>query len=64
MDWTGTGADHAVIWAMKDLKTKFRTSPMVRKRVWKNLSKERLTEVAGTMDWSTKSSPRTKEAMD
>ena len=59
--WAGTGADHVVIlWMMKDLRVKFRSNPMVKKRVWKDFTKEHLAELADKVDWSTKSNPRWK----
>ena len=46
MEWTGTGADHALVWATKDLKTQFRRKRMTRKRLWEHFTQEKLEEEA------------------
>merc|ERR1712037_554758 len=30
-EWTGTGADHAIVWAVKEMKESFRKKQMTRK---------------------------------
>ena len=46
VEWTGTGADHALVWATKDLKTQFRRKRMTRKRLWEHFTQEKLEEEA------------------
>ena len=51
-DWTGTRADHAIIWAVKEMRTKFRKTQMTRKRVWKKFQIDALEAEARSVNWS------------
>ena len=48
VEWIGSGADHALVWAEKEMRVKFRRKRKTRKRVWKMFSKERLEQEAST----------------
>merc|ERR1712051_252662 len=50
-EWTGTGADHAIVWAVKEMKENFRKKQMTRKRIWKKFKKEELKEEADKLEW-------------
>jgi len=50
-EWTGTGADHAIVWAVKEMKESFRRKQMTRKRIWKKFSLKELEEEANKVDW-------------
>ena len=52
VDWTGTRADHAIIWAVKEMRTKFRKTQMTRKRVWKKFQMDALEAEARSVNWS------------
>ena len=51
VEWIGNGADHALVWAKKEMKVQFRRKRKTRKRVWKMFSKERLEQEASTTCW-------------
>ena len=51
VEWVGSGADHALVWAKKDMGANFRRARKTRKRVWKAFSQERLEEEANTTCW-------------
>ena len=51
-EWTGTRADHAIVWAEKEMRIKFRKTQMTRKRVWKNFQVEVMEAEARSVNWS------------
>ena len=51
-EWTGSGADHAIVWAIKEMREKFRKKQMTRKRIWKNFEMEELKREADRLDWT------------
>ena len=50
-EWTGSGADHAIVWAIKEMREEFRRKQMTRKRVWKKFQMEELKREANKIDW-------------
>ena len=50
-EWTGSGADHAIVWAIKEMREEFRKKQMTRKRVWKKFQTEELEMEANKLDW-------------
>ena len=51
-EWTGSGADHAIVWAIKEMREKFRKKQMTRKRIWKKFEMEELKREADRLDWT------------
>ena len=51
VEWIGSGADHALVWAEKEMGATFRRTRKTRKRVWKEFSREQLEEEAKTTSW-------------
>ena len=51
VEWIGSGADHALVWAEKEMGAKFRRTRKTRKRIWKEFTKERLEEEATNTCW-------------
>ena len=50
-EWTGSGADHAIIWAIKEMREKFRKKQMTRKRIWKKFEMGELKREADKIEW-------------
>ena len=63
-EWTGSGADHAIVWAMKEMREKFRKKQMTRKRVWKDFNIEELKQEADKLDWTTKEELTNKTSIE
>ena len=63
-EWTGSGADHAIVWTIKEMKEKFRKKEMTRKRVWKNFELEELKREADRLDWTVKGELTTRTSIE
>ena len=63
-EWTGSGADHAIVWAMKEMREKFRRKQMTRKRIWKDFSIEELKQEADKLDWTIKGTLTNKTSIE
>ena len=50
--WMGTGADHAMIWAERNLKGPLSKKRWTQRRMWKNFTRERLEEEADKVNWN------------
>ena len=50
-EWTETGADHAIVWAIKEMRESFRKKQMTRKRIWKKFEMEELKKEANKLEW-------------
>ena len=50
-EWTGSGADHAIVWAIKEMRESFRKKQMTRKRIWKKFEMEELKKEANKLEW-------------
>ena len=64
VEWTGSGADHALVWATKDLRTPFRRKRKIQKRIWKAFNKEVMEKEAQKATWELVGEEETEEDLN